>query len=230
MKTIDPLFFEYKNNKDVQLRNKLVEKNIKLAYKIAHQVYAQTLFNLEELQQEALLTLIKAIENYDPEIGSFSTYAVIKIKGSLYNFLRDKSNIIRIPRPSYDLLRKWNKAKEQLLKELKRLPTTEEVAQFSGIASKDYLCAEKIVNECRAIACLTPTTIDSPPINQNFEGFMKKIFGDYSKLSLSQQKIITLFIFQNRSTKDISKLTQQPKKEIETILMEAIDLVQLTIN
>jgi DNA-directed RNA polymerase specialized sigma subunit len=168
------------------------------------------------------------VEKYDPAIGGFSTYAVIKIKGNLYNYLRDKSTLIRVPRGSHEVQRKWNQAKNQLTKKIKRLPTMQEIAEFSGIKLESYLKAEQVVNQCRSIGDLN-VTLDSP-INQRFEDFMKEIVCNYSKLSTFQQQILTLFVFKSLTIRDICKVTEQSKQDVKTALIEACNLAELTIN
>jgi RNA polymerase sigma factor (sigma-70 family) len=222
---IDPLFFEYFENKnDVRLRNKLVEKNVNLAYKIAHQVHRQSRHDFEELKQEALLSLIKVVESYNPNIASFSTYAMVRIKGRLYNFLRDKSTLIRIPRKMLEKQRKWVRTKKQLTEKLKRLPTSQEVAELSGISAEDYLRAEKTIQELRGIGELQGHLLTSP-----LSVFMKIIIGNYSKLNSIQQQILGLFI-EEKPVSYICKKMQKPKQEVIETILNAINLVTLTVD
>jgi len=226
---IDPLFFEYHQTKDVKLRNKLVEKNAKLAYKIAHQIHHVSSQNFDELRQEALLALIKAIETYNPAIGAFSTYAVIRIKGNLYNYLRDKSSLIRIPRPFHDMKRKWIKTEKMLLKKLKRPPTKEEISLFSGVTLADYLLTENAINNCKMIGELEDLSLVSPK-NNYLQDFMRQIIANYENVTIFQRKILSLFLFKNRTVKQIASSTKKTESEIQLMLLEAIASVKLNIN
>lgn len=70
------LFIEYHKSRDIDLRNKIVLNNRKLIYPVINKFFNPSLNEYEELEQEAFICLIKAVENYNPNLGyEFSTYA-----------------------------------------------------------------------------------------------------------------------------------------------------------
>lgn len=78
----DKLLNEYKLSRDVKLRNKIALNNINLIYPITRKFYIPGKTDLEELNQEAFIFLLKAVESYDPDLGfQFSTYATKCIYG-----------------------------------------------------------------------------------------------------------------------------------------------------
>jgi len=58
---------------------------------------------LEDLEQVARLGLVKAIDRYDPDRGSFTAYAVITISGEIKRHFRDKTWGVHVPRRVQDL-------------------------------------------------------------------------------------------------------------------------------
>jgi len=222
---IDPLFFEYQKTKSLKLRDKLIIKNIKLAYKIAHDVHRQTFYDFNDLKQESLLGLVIAIENYNPHKGLFSSYAVLRIKGRLYNFLRDKSNTIRIPRKFYDLYSRITKARQILAKKLNKNPTKQDIITHLGISKEDYDQTIDAVDKCRQIGNLEQSVIDTFQHN-----IMNYIYGDYSLLTQFQKDLISLFFFKKLSLGEISKEIEKTPEETKLELRSAILAVQLHID
>jgi RNA polymerase sigma-B factor len=84
---------------------------------------------LEDLEQVARLGLIKAIDRYDPDRGSFTAYAVITISGEIKRHFRDKTWAVHVPRRVQDLsLEVWH-ASTVLTNSLSRAPTVAELAE-----------------------------------------------------------------------------------------------------
>jgi RNA polymerase sigma-B factor len=84
---------------------------------------------LEDLEQVARLGLIKAIDRYDPERGSFTAYAVITISGEIKRHFRDKTWGVHVPRRVQDLGLEVGHASVVLTNALSRHPTVAELAE-----------------------------------------------------------------------------------------------------
>lgn len=73
----EELFIKYQKTKDIDLRNKIVMNNRKLIYPVINKFFNPKVNDFEELEQEAFICLIKAVENFNPNLGyEFSTYAI----------------------------------------------------------------------------------------------------------------------------------------------------------
>ncbi|BCJ56384.1 hypothetical protein Asp14428_78590 [Actinoplanes sp. NBRC 14428] len=83
---------------------------------------------LEDLEQVARLGLVKAIDRYDPERGSFTAYAVITISGEIKRHFRDRTWGVHVPRRIQDLSLEVGHASMVLTTELSRTPTAAELA------------------------------------------------------------------------------------------------------
>jgi RNA polymerase sigma-B factor len=84
---------------------------------------------LEDLEQVARLGLVKAIDRYDPERGSFTAYAVITISGEIKRHFRDKTWGVHVPRRIQDLSLEVGHASMVLTTTLSRTPTVTELAE-----------------------------------------------------------------------------------------------------
>lgn len=93
-KSNEELFIKYQKSRDIDLRNKIVLNNRKLIYPVINKFYNPKSNEYEELEQEAFICLIKAVENYDPNLGfEFSTYATKCLYAINDNKLRYKAEI-----------------------------------------------------------------------------------------------------------------------------------------
>jgi RNA polymerase primary sigma factor len=117
---------------DPEARQRLVEKNLRLAVAVAKKFRGQGL-PFEDLIQEANIGLMKAVEKFDPEMGNrFSTYATWWIRQSIQRAIGDKGREIRLPAHMNEKLRKVRKAQGELIAQLHREPTYEEIAVRLG--------------------------------------------------------------------------------------------------
>ena len=117
---------------DGEARQRLVEKNLRLAASVARKYRGQGL-PFEDLIQEGNIGLIKAVEKFDPEMGNrFSTYATWWIRQSIQRAIGDKGRGIRLPAHMNEKLRKIRKAQGELVARLHREPTPEETSARLG--------------------------------------------------------------------------------------------------
>lgn len=86
----------------------------------------------KDVQQMAMLGLIRAVQNFDPDRGAFSTFAFAVINGTIKHGFREDRMIKH--RRATDSTRRVDQAREELYTELQREPTDEEVADRAMIA------------------------------------------------------------------------------------------------
>ncbi len=139
---------------DRAARNHMIQANLRLVVKIAHD-YKDFGLPLLDLISEGNIGLIKAVERFDPQKGGkLSTYAAWWIKQSIKRALANQSKTIRLPVHLVDKISKMRKTAMALTEELGREPTDEELAEVLGMPTNK-------VTHLKTVS-VRPTSLNAP--------------------------------------------------------------------
>jgi RNA polymerase sigma-B factor len=150
----------------------LVDRHAKLVRSCVRQ-YRGSPEPTEDLIQVGYVGLLKAINNYDPEVGdSLSAYAQPCVSGEIKRHFRDKRWQIHVRRSAQELLLELRQANEELTQQLGRAPAEDELVERLGVSEDD-------LQEARMADLVFSTySLDAPLSDREGPALLADVLGD----------------------------------------------------
>jgi len=168
-----------------QEREKLIMDNVWIVQYLAKK-YSNGKQNLfEDLKSVGNIGLVKAVDNYDDSMGTtFSTYATLLVQGEIRHYLRDNTDLIRIPRKYISYYKMIQNAITHFLNQNGKVPTIQELIDLTGLSK------EVIIESLEAGFAKYPSSMEDPIRNDEEEILVKDTLSkDTDEITTAIQKI-----------------------------------------
>jgi RNA polymerase sigma-B factor len=188
----------------------------------------------EDLMQVGYVGLLKAINNYDPEVGdSLSAYAQPCISGEIKRHFRDKRWQIHVRRSAQELLLQLRKATEELTHQLGRIPEEAELAERLGVSPDD-------IQEARQADLVFSTySLDAPMSDRDDPALLADMLGDddpgvahtidmeavnahWEELPEREQRILVMRFYGNLTQTEIGERLGISQMHVSRLLARAL--------
>jgi len=237
-KAIGPeVWEEYLATKDIDLRNDIVlaysnlVKVIALKMRGAYKNYAQ----LDDVVNQGIIAMIDAVEKYDPNRGiKFETFASVKVKGAMIDFIRAQDWIPRRLRKSAgELEATFNK----LCSDFGRQPTHAEIAKAMGLNTEqldrimeqtynfNILSYEEVVWQKMQNAGeeLSDDSIEESPEGKLMEDELRQqLAGAVDSLADRERTVVSLYYYEKLKLKEIAQVLGVTESRVSQIHSAAI--------
>lgn len=162
--------------------DELVRRHSDLVTSIARR-YRGKGIDQDDLLQVANMALLKAIQRYDPEIGSIRPYAAATISGELKRLLRDRGWSVRVPRSLQERSLEVARASEEMSQTLNRAPEARELAEKLDITEEEVLEAMDARN------AYVSSSMDKPAESTGLT-LLERLEDDDLRLLMADERII----------------------------------------
>ena len=227
---------EYRRTGDINLRNDIVLRYLELVRIIAvslrniYSKYAST----EDIINEGVIALMSAIDTFDTEKGvKFETYASLKVKGAIIDFVRSQD---WIPRQVRHFSRELDAAYNELYNTLGRQPTNDELARQLDMPK------EKMLRCMADMAGAITLSFEELLYEDNFDNYdkggdnadgaiyekeQKKVIAEaIEALKPKEKQVITLYYYEKLKFSDIAKVLGVSESRVCQIHSKAMLLLK----
>jgi RNA polymerase sigma factor for flagellar operon FliA len=234
------MFERYRETRDIELRNEIVLQYMNIVKYVCvslRNVYAKY-GEFDDVVNEGVIALISAVETFDIERNvKFETYANIKVRGAVIDFVRRQD---WVPRQIRKFSKDLDDAYNYLYSELGRHPDNDELAQFLGVTK------EKLAKAMANIAGAITLSFEELLYEDNFsdrsvagddagralyEEEMKGVIaGAIGELKPKEKQVITLYYYEHLKFSEIAKVLEVTESRVCQIHAKSIMLLKRKLS
>lgn len=232
------LWYEYRREKNVELRNQLVLRHEYIVKSIAVQIVRKCHMegHIDDLVSEGIIALIDAVEKYDPDRNvKFVTFATIKVRGAMIDFFRKQS--AGYTRKAGQKAKMLREAEEVLTGQLQREPTRAEMASFLNLTADQFDREEKAAETINLISYEqviedynydhilfdVPSAQDGNPEDSLISADLcADLAGKIKKLNQQQQLVLSLYYMEELEIREIAEVLRIDPTEVSQIRFQAV--------
>jgi len=227
MADLSTLWTKYKETKDAALRNALAENYLPLV-KIVCGRLALSLpahVDKDDLLQSGFFGLLDALERFDPERNiKFETYAGVRIRGAMIDYLRAKD---WLPVSVRQKIRRLEQTQSRLETQLGRSATESELAAALEISTDEL---QNLVSQSNSASVIpleeylnTDATPDTNPANSTeFFELKETLAAAINLLPEKERLVIALYYYEELTLKEISRVLHLTEARISQLHKQAI--------
>jgi RNA polymerase sigma-B factor len=229
------LFERWQRDRDPRARERLVQRYLPLARKLAGRYRGQAGEPFDDLLQVASLGLLIAIDRFDPDRGTaFSSFAVPTILGSLKRYFRDTGWSAHVPRGVQELALRVQAAERAISPRCGRSPTADELALYMEVSVEQVLDGLEAAAAHHAASLEEPRDeldSDSQPLSEvlgeddaRFEQIDASltVASASTKLSERQRRVLELRFYGELTQSQIADRIGISQMQVSRILREAL--------
>ena len=221
------LIKKFKETGDIEIRNEIVlcyMDTVKFSALALRNVYAKG-FDVDDLINEGVIALINAAETFDLDRGvKFETYASLKVKGAIIDYIRKQD---WVPRQVRKFGRELDEAYGVLYHRLDRVPTNQELADYLGMTKEQF--AKRLADTAGA----NTLSFEELLYEDNFSTFNATNTGQgqadsrlYSKeqsrviaeaiasLKPKEQQVVTLYYYEKLKLREIAEVLEVTESRV----------------
>lgn len=193
----------------------------------------------DDLLQVANMALLKAIQRYDPKIGSIRPYAAATISGELKRLLRDRGWAVRVPRSLQERSLEVAKASEEMSQTLNRAPEPSELAEKLDLTEEEVLEAMDARNAYVSSSMDKPAETTGLTLLERLEDDdIRLVMADdrivveqaMSKLPERQQRILELRFNHDMTQSEIADEIGISQMHVSRLLNRALESLKESIE
>lgn len=241
----EDLWNRYKADKSIEIRNEIVlaytwlVRKIVLRFKGSYSNFGQ----LDDMVNQGVIALIDSVERFDPDMGNkFESFASVKIKGSIIDFMRKQD---WVPRNQRNLAKELEEIYGQLYAQTGREPTREEIAEKMEISllhldkilqqrhNAFILSYEEVINEKLAVvAPLIDNVRDmsSPEPEVLYSELKEVLVGAIDALNEKERLVITLYYYESLKLREIAEILGITESRVSQIHSASIIKMKHRMN